>query len=92
LPGLYGFAFTEAALKFLESGVPTKFQGQIKKKIATLATNPHPPGCKKLQGVGDGNDDVYRVRSGDYRVLYVVKDNPSQIIILDIGHRKEVYR
>lgn len=90
MPVLYGFAFTEAALKFLESGVPVKFQGQIKKKIEALATTPYPPGCKKLKGVGD--EEVYRVRSGDYRVLYVVKDEPSQIIILDIGHRKDVYR
>lgn len=92
MPGLYGFAFTETALKFLESGVQAKFQGQIKKKIETLAATPHPPGCKKLKGYGDGDEDVYRVRSGDYRILYVVRNNPDLIVILDIGHRKEVYR
>lgn len=86
---LYGFAYTETALKFLE-GAPKKFQGQIKKKIETLAPDPHPPGCKKLKGVGDGTEEVYRVRSGDYRVLYVVR--PNLIVVLDIGHRKEVYR
>jgi mRNA interferase RelE/StbE len=90
VPGLYGFAYTEAALKFLESGVPTKFQGQIKKKIQTLAADPYPPGCKKLKGYSDGDEDVYRVRSGDYRVLYAVR--PKLIVVLDIGHRKEVYR
>lgn len=91
MPGLYGFAFTEVALKFLES-VPAKFQGQIKRKIEALAAAPHPPGCKKLKGQGDVSDEVYRVRSGDYRVLYVVRDNAKQIVILDIGHRKDVYR
>jgi len=85
---LYGFAYTETALAALEE-IPAKFQGQIKKKIETLAANPHPPKCKKLQGQ---EDEIYRVRSGDYRVLYKVSDEPKQIIILDIGHRKDVYR
>lgn len=92
MTALYGFAFTETALKYLETVVPLKFKGQIKRKIEKLASNPHPPGCKKLHGYADGDDEVYRVRSGDYRILYAVKNNPDQIVVLDIDHRKDIYR
>lgn len=91
MTALYGSSYTETALKYLETA-PPKIRGQIKKKIEMLAKNPNPQGCKKLHGVMDGEDPVYRVRSGDYRILYVVRNNPSEIIILDIGNRKDIYR
>jgi len=87
---LYGFAYTESALRFLEVTVPAKLRGQIKRRIEKLAANPTPPGCKKLIGVTDGAYPVYRVRQGDYRILYSVR--PVIIVILDIGNRKDVYR
>jgi mRNA interferase RelE/StbE len=87
---LYGFAFAEPALRFLESNVPIKIRGQIKKRIGALAADPTPPGSKKLLGVTDGEHPVYRVRQGDYRILYSVR--PIIIVILDIDHRKDVYR
>lgn len=87
---LYGFAYTAAALKYLESTVPVKIRGQIKRRIEALAADPTPMGCKKLAGVADGDYPVYRVRQGDYRILYSVR--PIIIVILDIGHRKDVYR
>lgn len=90
MPALYGFAYTEAALEFLEVNVPTKIRGQIKRRIEALAANPLPSGCKKLNGVMDGPHSVYRVRQGDCRILYSVR--PVIIVILDIGHRKDVYR
>jgi mRNA interferase RelE/StbE len=90
MTSLYGFAYTEAALKYLEATVPTKIRGQIKRRIEALAANPTPPGCKKLIGVADGEYPVYRVRQGDYRILYSVR--PVIIVILDIDHRKDVYR
>jgi mRNA interferase RelE/StbE len=92
MSALYGCAYTEAALKFLEAKVPHKIRGQIKKRVEALATNPLPPGCKKIQGMDEEADPVYRVRQGDYRILYVVRNSPDQIIVLDIGHRKDVYR
>jgi len=92
MSALYGFAFTDAALTFLEKVVTAKIRGQIKRKIEKLAADPFPPGSKKLKGVTEGGEAVHRVRSGKYRILYQVKDNQSEIIILDIGHRKDVYR
>lgn len=88
--GLCGFAFSEDALKYLEKDVPQKIRGQIKRRIETLAANPTPPGSKKMMGVMDGEHEVYRVRQGDYRILYSVR--PIIIVVLDIGHRKDVYR
>lgn len=88
---LQGLAYTEAALTFLEL-LPPKFQRQIKRRIDLLISNPTPSGSRKLQGVMDGEYPVYRVRQGDYRILYVARDNPSQIVVLEIGHRKDVYR
>ena len=88
---LIGFAFTEAALKALET-LPAKIRGQCKKKVETLAAEPYPAGCKKLHNVTSGNDPVYRIRSGDYRILYIVKSNPNRVIVIDIENRKDVYR
>jgi mRNA interferase RelE/StbE len=90
MPSLYGFAYSEAALKYLETKVPPKIRGQIKRRIEALAANPTPPGSKKLQGVMDNENPVYRERQGDYRILYSVR--PVIIVILDIDHRKDVYR
>jgi len=88
---LSGFSFTEAALTYLETSVPQKVRGQIIDKIKSPAQNPHPPGCSKVKGVKDGELSIYRIRSGDYRVLYSVRPGPL-IMVLDIGHRKDVYR
>ncbi|MBR0704555.1 type II toxin-antitoxin system RelE/ParE family toxin [Bradyrhizobium diazoefficiens] len=90
--GLYGYAYSEAALKFLETAVPAKIRVQIKQRVEALTSNPTPPGCKKLHAVTDGEHPVYRVRQGDYRILYSVRGNPHQIVVLDIGHRKDIYR
>ena len=89
---LRGLAFGPAAAAFLNKMPPGKLRARIAKKARALLTNPHPPGSKKLHGSTDGDDPVYRVRQGDYRILYAVRDNPNQIIVLDIGHRKDVYR
>ena len=92
MAALYDLAFIGSALKSLESVTPAKIRRQIRKRINGLASKPTPRGTIKLRGVTDGNDPVYRVRQGDYRILYVVRGNPQQVIILDIGQRKEVYR
>lgn len=88
MPKLYGFAYSEEALAFLET-LPTKLRRQVVTKIEALASNPLPANRKLVQGAGD-HEQVWRIRSGDYRVLYVVRD--VSIVILDIGHRKDVYQ
>ena len=60
---------------------------RITGRIHGLAHDPRPPGHEKLSG-----QDHYRVRQGDYRVVYAIDDNRRLITIVKIGHRREVYR
>lgn len=59
----------------------------IKKKILSLANNPRPFGAIKLT-----QEEGYRIRAGDYRILYRIDDKQKEIIIYRIKHRKETYR
>lgn len=56
-------------------------------KIQLLARDPRPHGCEKLSGT-----EKYRIRRGDYRILYEIDDSTKLVIIVKIGNRKEVYR
>ncbi len=76
-------------MAFLKTLQP-KLRRQIITRIQALAANPTPPGSKKLHGVMDGENPVYGARQGSYRILYSVR--PVFIVILDIDHRKDVYR
>lgn len=87
---LYGFSYSRSALKALGT-LPTKHRKQIRNKIEKLADDPIPKGAKLLQGLSDHSEQIYRIRSGDYRVLYCVRDGPL-VAVLDIGHRKDIYR
>ena len=69
-------------------GLPAQIRARIEKAIAGLQTNPRPPGAKKLVGY----ENEYRLRVGDYRVLYLVNDGSHQVVIARIAHRREAYR
>lgn len=56
--------------------------------IGQLALDPRPPGCLQMKG-GDGE---LRIRVGDYRVVYDVRDDELVILVLRLGHRREIYR
>ncbi|MBU2569379.1 MAG: type II toxin-antitoxin system RelE/ParE family toxin [Gammaproteobacteria bacterium] len=58
------------------------------KKIRALADDPYPTGCKKLVG----SDHTYRIRTGDYRIIYTVLNAVLTVEVIKIGHRKNVYR
>ena len=88
---LVRLAYSERSLAFLET-ISAKLRRQIVTKVNTLLDDPYPSTCKRVQGMKDGEENVFRIRSGDYRILYVVRGNPHQIIVLDIDHRKDVYR
>jgi mRNA interferase RelE/StbE len=62
-------------------------RARITGAIELLARNPYPPAAKKLT-----NRLAYRVRVGDYRIIYSVNDTTISIMVLAIGHRKDVYR
>jgi mRNA interferase RelE/StbE len=60
---------------------------RIDRKILALADNPRPAGCRKLKGY----KDQWRVRVGDWRVLYIVDDAAKLVTITRVAHRREVY-
>ena len=68
--------------------VPKKDLNRIIEGIRNLGKQPRPPGCKKLRG----KEDVYRIRVGEYRILYRIRDTERRVVVLAIGHRKDVYR
>lgn len=84
--GVYRIVVTSAArrvINHLEVSIKTR----ILARIDTLASNPRPPGAIKLEG-----QQSYRVRVGDYRIVYMVEDEIVTVTIIRVGHRREVYR
>ena len=68
--------------------LPVQIQDRVRFAIRRLAVNPRPPGVRKISGnLGD-----YRIRVGQYRVLYDINDVEILVYIVRIGHRREVYR
>lgn len=68
--------------------LPRDIQHRLDPALLALADNPRPPGCKKLQG----REETYRIRVGDYRVIYRVEDDRLIVLVIEIGHRRDVYR
>lgn len=74
------------ALKELGS-LPKDAYERVRDAIRSLANDPRPPGCLKLAG-----REGWRMRVGDYRVLYEIDDQRKAVMVLHIGHRRDVYR
>ena len=74
----------EAALRKL----PREIQIRIVRKVDQLAGDPFPPGTEKLSNA----TDLWRIRIGDYRVIYTVERKELLVLVLKVGHRREVYR
>ena len=60
---------------------------RIREKVSLLADDPRPDGCKKLKG----HKDLYRIRVGDYRIIYSVNDGVLTVTVVAIGDRKDIY-
>jgi mRNA interferase RelE/StbE len=82
----YSLLIKASAAKELEAA-PKKDRTRLAARIGGLAATPRPPGSEKLSG-----DEKYRIRQGDYRILYLIEDASSTVTIVKIGHRREVYR
>ena len=67
--------------------LPAQLIARIVPRLENLALNPRPPGCKKLQG----GDNEWRIRVGDYRVVYTIDDANLLVEVTRIRHRSEVY-
>ena len=84
---MYFVVFTRSAIKELES-LPSHEIGKIIRKIEALSINPRPSGVKKIAG----KLDLWRIRSGNYRIIYSIRDEKLVVEIIRIRHRKEVYK
>ena len=82
---IYTLSFSKQALKELEK-INDPFYTSIKQAIINLTNNPRPNGYKKLKG-----RDGYRIRIGNYRVIYDIFDNVLTVEIITLGHRKDIY-
>ena len=83
----YRIEFSHRAAKAYHA-LPEDVRRRIEPKIDALADNARPHGARKIEG----EETAYRVRVGDYRILYEVHDRPLLILIMNVGHRREVYR
>jgi len=82
----YDLRIKPSAIKELEV-LQTNHRRRIVNKIQDLASEPRPPGCEKLSG-----QDRYRIRQGDFRILFEIQDSERTVVVVKIGHRRDVYR
>jgi mRNA interferase RelE/StbE len=82
----YAVELKPSARKELES-LPDTVLARVVRKVESLANDPRPAGCKKLKGY----KDQWRVRIGDWRVVYIIDDAARLLSVTRIAHRREVY-
>lgn len=81
----YRIEFRASATRALRKLDPA-IQGRVQGAIALLGSDPRPPGARKRQG-----RDGFRVRVGDYRIVYTIHDDVLVVVVVTLGHRREVY-
>ena len=82
----YRITIKKSAVKELED-IPRKDLRKVINRIRSLAKDPRPKGSQKLSG-----QERYRIRQGNYRIVYSIEDKDPLIVIVKIGHRREIYR
>lgn len=82
----YEIAITRRAEKKL-SKIPLEYRQKIREAINNLSINPRPLGCISLKG-----REGFRIRVGVYRVIYTISDQKLVILVVDVGHRRDIYR
>ncbi len=83
----YKVSIKRSAVKEIEAIPQKKERQRIMRRIGQLATDPRPPGSKKLSG-----RDKYRIRQGSYRIVYSIEDKELVVVVVKVGHRKDIYR
>ena len=84
----YTVSVKPRAEKYLDGIRDARLYQRLRDAIGGLASNPRPPGCLKMHG----EDALYRVRVGDYRILYQIRDAVLTVLVVQIGNRREIYR
>lgn len=83
----YRVELSSRALRDLK-GLDKPLQKRMALAIDALASDPRPPGCQKMEGW----EKAYRIRVGDFRIIYQVHDKVLLVLVLKVGHRGDVYR
>ena len=78
--------FKESVWKDLKK-IPKSDLKKILSRVEELGNNPRPTGCEKLTGL-----ELYRIRQGNYRIVYSIQDDELTIWVIKVGHRKDIYR
>jgi mRNA interferase RelE/StbE len=82
----YRLLIKSSASKEIET-LPKQDRRRIVAKVTALSHEPRPPGCEKLSG-----HDQYRLRQGNYRILYEIRDSDLIVVVVKVRHRRDVYR
>jgi mRNA interferase RelE/StbE len=82
----YRIVFKKSVAKDLRQ-IPEKDIQRILRRVDSLKGEPRPAGAEKLSG-----DEKYRIRQGNYRILYMIEDEIITVTIVKVGHRRDVYR
>ena len=82
----YSVVLTDPALAEL-TALPARARSRIRQRVGSLAEDPRPRGSRRLAG----RSDLWRVRVGDYRVIYTIRDDELVVLVVRIGNRKRVY-
>jgi mRNA interferase RelE/StbE len=86
-PRRFEIQFTRAAERGL-SALDKAILRRVDAAIRGLAVAPHPPHSRKIRGA----DNFYRIRVGDYRIVYQVEDQDLVVLVINVGHRRDIYR
>jgi mRNA interferase RelE/StbE len=84
---VYRVELLPSAARALEK-LPTSMQRRIARRIDRLVDEPRPRGAEKVRGAAD----IWRIRIGDYRILYQVDDDRLVVLVIKLGHRSRIYR
>ncbi len=83
---IYELTFRKSVARDLRP-LPKQDVVRILRRIRSLADDPRPAGCEKLSG-----QERYRVRQGRYRIIYEIEDTRLTVLVVKVGHRREIYR
>ena len=87
MPELHRIEIGRSAAREIRTIGRKKDRQRVVARIGALADDPRPPGCTKLSG-----QEAYRVRQGEYRIVYTVADDVRVVAVVKVGNRRDVYR
>ena len=84
---MFRVAIPRAVAKQMDR-LPSQVRRRVTDALAVLRNDPRPPGCAKLAGA----DNLWRIRVGQYRVVYAIRESQLLVLVVRVAHRRDVYR